>query len=398
MAPLILLGNRWTVSDGGIGSANSGGLGARPSLGTPALLWLKVAQRLRSGRFAHTKKTMSAPSAPVLTYNPTMKKLSLEEKVVLQVALLQAEVPIRELAKQAGMQPHKVRYILSSFNESGIFLGKRAHVNAAAIGLVEYQTYLSLGAVTDAQHKEFPKFVSGLEGVSVVTDLAGEFQYDVRIMARTASDLNAVLDTIVARYPTLKVEDLCIVREQFYCGARYVEHEKLTKTKALHYGHTEQPIKIDEVGQRILSVLANSDYDSHREVARKLGMSISTVAYRISAMEREGIISGYYYLCDVRPVGQMPIILLLKTTKLGEMDRERFIRFCLAHKRIAVIDSLIGRWSMRLIVRVETHEEARQIVHELQNELGSHLLSVRLMPQLKLFHYATFPFRTRFAT
>jgi len=326
-----------------------------------------------------------------------MKKLGAEEKLVLQLVLLQAEVPIHELAKQAGMRPHKLRYILSGFEESGVFLGKRAHVNAAAIGLVEYQTSLSLGAATDAQHREFPKFVAALEGVSVVTDLAGEFQYDVRIMARTASDLNAVLDTIVARYPTLQIEDLCIVREQLYCGARYVEHDNVPKTKALHYGHSGQSVKVDEPAQRILSVLANSDYGSHSEIARKLGMSTSTVAYRISTLEKEGIISGYYYLCDVRPIGQMPIILLLKTTKLTEKQRQEFIRFCLAHKRVAVIDSLIGRWSIRLIVRVETHEEARQIVHELQNELGEHLLSVRLMPQLKLFHYATFPFRTQFA-
>ena len=234
--------------------------------------------------------------------------------------------------------------------------------------------------------------------MSVVTDLAGEFPYDVRIMARTASDLNAVLDTIVGRYPTLKIEDLCIVREQLYCGARYVERDDLPKTKALHYGYSGQPLKIDEPSQRILSVLANSHYGSHSEIARKLGMSTSTVTYRINALKKEGIISGYYYLCDVRPLGQMPIILLLKTTKLGETQRQRFIRFCLAHKRVAVIDSLIGRWSTRLIVRVETHEEARQIVHELQNELGEHFLSVRLMPQLKLFHYATFPFRTQFAT
>lgn len=50
-----------------------------------------------------------------------MKKLGLEEKLVLQLVLLQAEVPIPELAKQAGMRPHKLRYILSSFEESGVF-------------------------------------------------------------------------------------------------------------------------------------------------------------------------------------------------------------------------------------------------------------------------------------
>jgi len=72
-------------------------------------------------------------------------------------------------------------------------------------------------------------------------------------------------------------------------------------------------IVLDDIDMMILRRLAVYGKEGIRELARNLGKSPSTIAFRIKRLEREGIIRGYTTVIDYRRLGyQINAITLLQ--------------------------------------------------------------------------------------
>ncbi len=62
-------------------------------------------------------------------------------------------------------------------------------------------------------------------------------------------------------------------------------------------------MELDEVDLRILSELAQNSRRSSREIARRLGLSVGTVANRIERMKEEGVIKRFTVDLDYEKLG-----------------------------------------------------------------------------------------------
>jgi len=72
-------------------------------------------------------------------------------------------------------------------------------------------------------------------------------------------------------------------------------------------------VVLDDIDMMILRRLAVYGKEGIRELARNLGKSPSTIAFRIKRLEREGIIRGYTTVIDYRRLGyQINAITLLQ--------------------------------------------------------------------------------------
>jgi len=72
-------------------------------------------------------------------------------------------------------------------------------------------------------------------------------------------------------------------------------------------------VVLDDIDMMILRRLAVYGKEGIRELARNLGKSPSTIAFRIKRLEREGVIRGYTTVIDYRKLGyQINAITLLQ--------------------------------------------------------------------------------------
>jgi DNA-binding Lrp family transcriptional regulator len=304
--------------------------------------------------------------------------------------LLQAEVPVEELARAVGTRVHTFRRTFAKLQECKILLGKRAFINPQALGLLEYHVYLKQCEVADTQRKKLVQQLSTLDGVGLLSELSGDLQYEVRLMSRSVSSLMGLADSLSKQYQ-LQIEGMCQIYEQEYSGPRY-DTSPNSNVRALCAGPTDTVLKVDEIDHQILSLLANTSYESMRRVAQIVGIPSTTLTYRINRLERAGVISGYYYLCDVKPVSHMPTILLMRTRLLGEDRRAALRQFCKKHPQIAYLDIMIGQWGARALMRAESHQQVLDVVHELTAKFSPHIESIRVMPQLRFHRFSTYPF------
>lgn len=82
---------------------------------------------------------------------------------------------------------------------------------------------------------------------------------------------------------------------------------------------------LDEIDMAIIKELVKNGRASYRSIARKLKLSVATVASRIAALEKEGIIKGYTALIDYEKIGYeitAIIELTISHGKLIEVQKE----------------------------------------------------------------------------
>jgi len=84
-------------------------------------------------------------------------------------------------------------------------------------------------------------------------------------------------------------------------------------------------LSIDDVDRKILKELLENSRQSHREIAKKIGVSVGTVVSRTKKMEEAGIIKGYTVVLDHEKLGyDLTVVteIIVSRGKLLEVDRE----------------------------------------------------------------------------
>ncbi len=83
--------------------------------------------------------------------------------------------------------------------------------------------------------------------------------------------------------------------------------------------------RLDEIDRKIIRELEKNARLSLRRMARRLGISITTLSNRISKMEKAGVIKGYSVVIDPESVGlelTAVIEIVVSKGKLVEVEKE----------------------------------------------------------------------------
>jgi len=107
--------------------------------------------------------------------------------------------------------------------------------------------------------------------------------------------------------------------------------------------------KIDVKDRKILYELDVNARQSFSKIAKKVGLSKSSVSYRINRLENEGVIQNYYTFIDGIRLGYVVLrlyIIYQYTTK--EIEKE-IIEYFLKNKATVAIYSIDGRYDLEII-------------------------------------------------
>jgi len=122
--------------------------------------------------------------------------------------------------------------------------------------------------------------------------------------------------------------------------------------------------EIDETDLRILAELLKDGRASYRKIAERIGVSVATVASRVEALEKRGVIKGYSALVDPLKLGyQITAVIQLRISgNLLEVQ-----------KRIAENPHVFGVYDVTgepdsiILVRFKGREELSRFIKGLLN-------------------------------
>ena len=122
-------------------------------------------------------------------------------------------------------------------------------------------------------------------------------------------------------------------------------------------------VKLDETDYNILKILVKDSRLSYREVAKKLGLAVGTVASRVKQLESSGVIKGYTLMLDHEKLGyEITAVTEIIVTggKLLEVDKiiSKIPNVCCVYDVTGEIDSIV-------ISKFRTREELSQFTKKI---------------------------------
>jgi Lrp/AsnC family transcriptional regulator for asnA, asnC and gidA len=120
---------------------------------------------------------------------------------------------------------------------------------------------------------------------------------------------------------------------------------------------------MDETDRKILRCLYEDARMPLRQIAERLGISVSTVSVRLRALEEEQVIKGYIPILDPAKLGYDLLTIIgvrISEGKLVDVE-ERLAK----DPRVLQVYDVTGEWDAMLIARFRSREELNVFVKDL---------------------------------
>ena len=121
--------------------------------------------------------------------------------------------------------------------------------------------------------------------------------------------------------------------------------------------------KLDELDLSILRRLNENARQSYREIAKSLGVSISTVSNRVKRLEADGVVAGYVPVLDPKRIGYDVVAIIGVTISRGKLlEVQRRIG---KDERVFGVYDVTGEWDSVIMVRFRSTRELDGFVKKL---------------------------------
>ena len=142
---------------------------------------------------------------------------------------------------------------------------------------------------------------------------------------------------------------------------------RLTEGLNVHVGEMKM-IELDETDRKLIGALLENGRASQRQLAKKIGVALGTVANRLKRLESSGIIQGYKVILDPESVGWgMTIIVGLRINKGKMMEvQERIAR----DNRVFSVYDVTGDFDSIVMARVKNRDDLNHLTKSVLTSPG----------------------------
>jgi DNA-binding Lrp family transcriptional regulator len=123
-----------------------------------------------------------------------------------------------------------------------------------------------------------------------------------------------------------------------------------------------EPRPVDEIDQRIVTLLTGDARLSARAIARELGMSPGAISERIDRLEASRIITGYHATVDIAALGFAVRAIISVRVGRGEDTMSGVIDQLMAIRNVQTVKLVTGEWDLLVEIVVPDNAHLQEIL------------------------------------
>jgi DNA-binding Lrp family transcriptional regulator len=307
-------------------------------------------------------------------------RLTETDRSVLAIAQFNGRISHGALAKELGVRTHRARYLLDRFFDQEM-LHPFVRVNLKALGFYCYRPWCTLNS---QGLQVLPKIVARLKRspqIRWIGTYCGEYNLSFTILAMNIGEVEAVLGRLIDEFGQIFTQTS--VHEEWHYviyERKYLRRRAGREPLEIEYPHIDNSEKLDKLDFSILDSLMKTPNLSTQQLSQTLGVSDSTVSYRMSRLAKQRVLLGWGNSFPYERLGLVASILLFKFEVLTPQMRERLTAFCRQHPNVVGLSGYRGEWDYSMLCETENMRDLMdiqtQIIRDLK--LGIKRFSIQL--------------------
>ena len=323
---------------------------------------------------------------------------SSQERQIVSAVLHKADFSVAEVSKLTGCSQAVVRRTVEKLRDRKILV-RQVYMDVYRLGLSYSTLFFSLMPTSKKETNRLVHYLKNSPRVSYFVALGGDFDFCVDICVREALELLDFMQELSGEFGALfnnKAHQSLLSLTDYpvdLCGG-----ERNCK-KTLGFGLSNQKrVHVDQMDHELLSLMSNHPEMETRELAKELGVSSSTLYYRVQRLEKSGVICGYRYLADSAAFGLQSFVHCVYLRGVSKKLRNLLIEFCEQTPCVTYHLECAGTWDFEFGTSVHTAHEVMSVVHAIQHQFGGAIAKVNTIPLFVYHKVSKYPFPRHWST
>ena len=313
-----------------------------------------------------------------------IKRLDERQLRIILAAQLNANTSIEALSRKTGYRQHIVRYVLRDLIAEQL-IRSSAVINTYQMGYLHFGIYVNFAFENERARVSFVRKLAREPRVIDLFELGGDYRLGLVIRV---SEMEELLDFWRRMEHSKGVQVFQKEITSRLCSSIFQRTYLLNnynvkpgeKRQHLTFRREGDRLSVDQKDSSILDGLNQLEYNSQRELARKMSLPHSTLERRIRIMEESGIIVGYVYGMVSHRFGIQTYRLLIYTRGLGEQAWKKMHAIAKSEPNVVLLVQCLGSWDFEMLIEVEEGRTVDSVLQSLYRELGNELLSIKTLP------------------
>ena len=202
-------------------------------------------------------------------------KFSSRDLQIISAYQSRIDSPIALTAQATACREHIVRRAIARARDADA-LTRRVYVNCFRLGLQQYSLFLSDGATSRVQRARLREALLKAPFVELLIEVGGAFSFGVVLTVRSVFDLESFFSWIAAKSAvSIKTVQFHQRSGWYYFGVKYL-HQRLQPPPIHIVASNEASVELSPEESRVLQAFASAPDGTRAQIARGLGMPVST--------------------------------------------------------------------------------------------------------------------------
>jgi len=317
--------------------------------------------------------------------------LSHQDRLVFYFLEQQHNLSVSELAHLTNLREHIVRHTLRRLERFG-YLRPEVAVDQARLGWLTTCMYFSLQSRNERAQSRFLETLVRSPRITWVAELGGAFQFEATLIVRGENEIGAFLEQL-PQISQVSIAKRSIAIETRFTnfGLKYLVDSSVPSHEPCVVNETNERVSIKEIDHRILWSLCNTNYKTQSHLARTLGISTSTLEFRMKKLEEQGIIKRRRFIVDHSLHGAQCFYIFVSTNGSCPTFPHRLLDFCQKHPNVTVLIRSLGNYDYKLISFVQSAEDAATLAKALEQTFESDVSDINLVPRFRSHKHSSYP-------
>lgn len=274
-----------------------------------------------------------------------------------------------QIARTVGLSRDVVRYRIKQLEKENIIRGYMTIINTMKLGYDWYRIFFKFGPSSKQQRTEAIATIR--KHASWSTDVEGAWDLNTGIFAKNPYHLRDIITAVLDEHSCIQEHEVSAVTRMWHYPRKFLkEQTDNATTRVMGYDPSEEyeEKELDEKDMQILRELQEDARIHTVELAERIGMSESTVRYRIKKLEEDGIILGYRPFLDVEKLGYQYFKVHLQLHRQSTDSREHILHELHRHPNTLHTTELVNGADIETEFIVKNLQELYKHLHALRDE------------------------------